>query len=94
MEIIFDDNATKNADVLSAVNNFLKKIDCLEKDKKSPILIHQDGVKSAYYIRCCMSGQIAQGLLSLDARLDPNGTDSFRDNRELLLKHNTYIPYF
>lgn len=91
MKTEFDRNAVENEDVRKAVLSFLSHIDCLEKEKDIPILIHQDGVKNSYYIRCCMAGETVSKFISLDARLDPTGTDTFRDNRALLLTHNTYI---
>jgi hypothetical protein len=90
MEILFDDNATENQEILKAVQSFIDDVDCLEKQKDGSIFIHQDGVKKSYYIRCCISGEVATDLLDLDARLDPESNDTFRDNRELLLKHNTF----
>lgn len=91
MNIEFDKNAAENEDVRNAVLDFLSSVDCLEKEKNMPVLIYQDGVKNSYYIRCCMSGETISGLISLDARLDPSATDTFRDNRELMLRHNTYL---
>jgi len=90
MQITFDENATENQEALQAVQSFIDSLECLEKKKDSQIFIHQDGVKNSYYIRCCMSGEIVSNRIDLDARLDPQSTDTFRDNRELLLTHNTY----
>ena len=91
MEIIFDKNAVEKPEIRSTVLTFLNKIDTLEKAKNSIIPIHQDGVKQSYYIRCCIIGDTASALLDLDARLNPESPDSFKANRELLLKHNTYV---
>lgn len=91
MEISFDTNAIENEEVEETVQNFFNKVDSLEKASNSSILIHQDGVKKSYYVRCSISGETMSKLISLDARLDPQSTDTFRDNRELLLKHNTFI---
>lgn len=90
MKITFDEYATENQEVLQAVQNFVDSLDCLEKKKDSQIFIHQDGVKKSYYIRCCLSGETISNRIDLDARLDPQSTDTFRDNRELLLTHNTF----
>ena len=79
MEITFDKNAIKNEEVERTVKSFLAKVDSLEKAKGIPILIHQDGVKKSYYIRCTISGETMSGLVSLDARLDPQSIDTFRD---------------
>ncbi len=90
MEIGFDDYASESQEVLKAVKSFVDNVECLEKKKNSPVFIHQDGVKKSYYIRCCISGDTVASLIDLDARLDPQSTDTFRDNRELLLNHNTF----
>ena len=91
MKISFDTKAPKNTEVEETVRNFFNKVDSLEKAGDSSILIHQDGVKKSYYVRCTISGETMSKLISLDARLDPQSPDTFRDNRELLLKHNTFI---
>jgi hypothetical protein len=91
VDIEFDVNADENEEIRNSVLDFVNTVSCLEKEKNIPILIHQDGVKSSYYIHCCISGEIVSHLISLDARLDPFGKDTFRDNRELMVKHNTYL---
>ncbi|MFH1086974.1 MAG: hypothetical protein V1737_00130 [Chloroflexota bacterium] len=90
MNIDFDENAVESEEIRKAVRDFLANVECIERQREIPILIHQDGVKSSYYIRCCMSGEAISRLVSLDARLDPSGTDTFRDNRDLMLRHNTF----
>jgi len=56
-----------------------------------PIFIFQDGVKKSYYIRCAISGETISKVISLDARLDPESDDMFRDNREILMTHTTFL---
>jgi hypothetical protein len=90
MEIVFDKNAAKNKDVEKTVREFLKNIDTLEKSRRVPIVIFQDGVKKSYYIRCAITGKTMAGIISLDARLDPEGGETFRGNREILESHNTF----
>jgi hypothetical protein len=90
LEITFDEYAIENKQVMTAVRSFTDSLDCLEKKKGSRIFIHQDGVKKSYYIRCCLAGETISNKVDLDARLDPKSTDTFRDNRELLLTHNTF----
>lgn len=90
MNITFDEYAVESKAVLEAVQSFIDSVDCLEKKKDSQIFIHQDGVKKSYYIRCCISGDIVANKIDLDARLDPQSNDTFRDNRELLITHNTF----
>ncbi len=91
MEINFDKNAPKNQGIETVVKTFLRDIDTVEKARKAPVFIYQDGVKKSYYIRCAISGEIMSEAISLDARLDPESDDTFRDNRELLLNHNTFL---
>lgn len=91
MDINFSDNAVVNKEVEKSVKIFLKDVDTLEKTKNIPVLIYQDGVKNSYYIRCTISGETISKIVSLDARLEPESGDTFRNNRELLLRHNTFL---
>jgi hypothetical protein len=56
-----------------------------------PVYIFQDGVKKSYYIRCTITGKTMAGVISLDARLNPESGETFRDNREILETHNTFL---
>jgi len=87
---VFDQSSTTNVDVDKAVSDFLSKIKTLEVSQGNKIIIHQDGVERSYYIRCCLLGKTATPIIDLNARLIPESTDSFRANRELLLKHKTF----
>lgn len=91
MEISFDKNASENQEIEKTVMTFLEDIDTAEKARNSPIIIYQDGVKKSYYIRCTISGATMSKAISLDARLDPESSETFRDNRELLLTNNTFL---
>jgi hypothetical protein len=91
MEINFDKNAAKNQEVEKTVREFLGKIDTLEKARNVPVYIFQDGVKKSYYIRCTVTGKTMGEVISLDARLNPESGETFRDNREILLTHNTFL---
>ena len=91
MEIRFDKNATENQEVKDAVKTFLNNVDTAEKENNIPVFIYQDGVKNSYYIRCAISADTMSRVISLDARLDPQGGETFRGNRELLLRHNTFL---
>jgi hypothetical protein len=90
MEIIFDAKAVKNKEVEKTVRKFLRKNPTLEKSRKMPVYIFQDGVKKSYYIRCAITGRTMANIISLDARLDPEGGETFRGNREILETHNTF----
>ena len=91
MNIIFEKNAAKNAAVEKTVKEFLEKVDTLEKAEGLPVTVFQDGVKKSYYIRCAISGKTMNTAVSLDARLNPDSGETFRDNREILQTHNTFI---
>jgi hypothetical protein len=91
MEINFDKAAPKNQEVEKTVREFLDKIDTLEKARNIPVYIFQDGVKKSYYIRCTVTGKTMTEVISLDARLNPDSGETFRDNREILETHNTFL---
>lgn len=91
MNIIFDKNAPKNEAVIKTVKEFLEKIETLEKKEELPVTVFQDGVKKSYYLRCAISGKTMSRTVSLDARLNPESGETFRDNREILQTHNTFI---
>ena len=88
--IVFDQSSIPNTDVEKAVNDFLSNIETLEVLQSNKIIVHQDGVEQSYYIRCCLLGKTATPIVDLNARLIPESSDSFRANRELLLKHRTF----
>jgi hypothetical protein len=91
MDIIFDKKAAKNQEIEKTVIGFLDSIDTLEKARKAPVYVFQDGVKNSYYIRCAVTGKTMVDTVSLDARLNPENGETFRDNREILLTHNTFL---
>jgi hypothetical protein len=91
MDIVYDKSAAKNQEVEKTVRKFLESIDTLEKARNMPVYIFQDGVKKSYYIRCTISGKTMAGVISLDARLNPESGETFRDNREILETHNTFL---
>lgn len=91
MQIVFDDIAEPNEEVSETVNRFLQSIPTLEGGKSPIFIVHQDGRSGSYYIRCSISSAIASPLVDFDARLIPESPDSFRANRELLLKNNAYL---
>ncbi len=91
MEIIFEKKAAKDQGVEKTVREFLESVDTLEKSRDLPVFIFQDGVKKSYYIRCSISGKTMSNSVSLDARLNPGSGETFRDNREILLTHNTFL---
>jgi hypothetical protein len=91
MDIVYDKSAAKNQEVEKTVRKFLESTDTLEKARNMPVYIFQDGVKKSYYIRCTITGKTMAGVISLDARLNPESGETFRDNREILLTHNTFL---
>lgn len=90
MEIIFDNNAKHNSAVKKAVKQFLENIRPLEFEHNMPIIVFQDGVKGSYYVKCSLLASDAANLCDLNAKLDVQNPESYRANRELLLKHATY----
>lgn len=91
MKLIFDNNAQKNKEVEKIVEEFLKRINTLENNLEIPIVIFQDGVNRSYYIKCCIDAEKAAKYCDTDAKLDYNIEESFRANRELMLKNKTYL---
>jgi hypothetical protein len=91
MDILYDKNAVKNAAIEKTVKEFLDKIETLEKLEDLPVTVVQDGVKKSYYIRCAISGRMMNKAVSLDARLNPESGETFRDNREILETNNTFL---
>ena len=87
---VFDKSAAMNGNVDKAVNEFLNNIETLEISQGNKIIIHQDGVEKSYYIRCCLLGKTGSPLIDLNARLIPESPDSYRANRELLIKNKTF----
>ncbi|MBI5082108.1 MAG: hypothetical protein HZB17_12535 [Chloroflexi bacterium] len=90
MKVIFDKLAKQSPDVEKEVTQFLQDVKTLEKEVGSPMIIYQDGKSGSYYIKATILASIVFSLLDLDARLDPTSSSSFRANRELSLKNNTY----
>jgi hypothetical protein len=91
MEISFDKNAVYNTEVEKTVKEFLTENGAMEKTRGMPVVIFQDGVKKSYYIRCTITGETMSKKVSLDARLNPQTGETFRDNREILMTHNTFL---
>ena len=91
MEIRFNKDAVQDKAVANTVREFLEQTPTLEKASDSPVVIFQDGVRKSYYIRCALSGETMAKSVSLDARLDPDSGETFRDNREILFTHNTFL---
>ncbi len=91
MEIVFEEKAVKNDQVVKLVEEFLDTISTLEKKHKMPMVIFQDGVNGAFYIKCSILAEIVTTLFDLNAKLDLKNPESFRANRELLLKNRTYL---
>ena len=91
MEIAFDTNARENSKVRDEVKKFLKSVKLLESLYKMPTIVFKDGVRGSYYIKCTLSAKDAAKLCDLNAKLDVKNPESYRANRNLLLKHATYL---
>ena len=90
VEILFDAGVERTLEVESQVSEFFEQIDTREGRTSSLAVVCRDGKSESYYINCSIPGRAVCDLLDLDARLDPNSDGSFRANRELVLRHNTY----
>jgi hypothetical protein len=91
MDVLFDKKAEKNSEVENTILEFLDSIDTLERTRNVPVYIFQDGVKNSYYIRCTITGKVMTKIISLDARLNPESGETFRDNREILETNHTFL---
>ena len=91
MEIKIDENTAKKQEIEKTIHTFLRDIDIMEKAENMPVYVFQDGVKKSFYIRCTISGETMSKVVSLDARLNPQSGETFRDNREIRLMHNTFL---
>jgi len=91
MDVLFDKSAAKDSEVEKTVLEFFDSVDTLERTRNVPVYIFQDGVKKSYYVRCAITGKTMTGVISLDARLNPQSGETFRDNREILQTHNTFL---
>lgn len=88
MQIKLDENAKDNKEVLGLVKSFFEDTSTLESKESIPVIIFQDGVKGAYYVKCSMKAKDASSLFDFNAKLETG--DSFRANRQLLTGHNTF----
>lgn len=91
MEIIFENNSTPNSNVADQVKKFFGNIPTLEVSHNMPVIIFQDGVNDSYYIKCSISAKTAAEIVDLNAKLSIDNPESFRANRELLIKHKTFL---
>jgi hypothetical protein len=90
MNILFNVNANKKKKISNLVSKFADKCFSLEKTNDTPFIIFQDGVQGSYYIKCSLLAKDIAMLCDLNAKLNFTTKESFRANRELLLKHDTY----
>jgi len=91
MNITFNENAVPDSEIETSVKQFLDRVPTLEAGLDMPIVVFQDGASGSYYIKCSIAARDAAELCDLDAKLDYKSEESFRANRELLLKHVTYL---
>lgn len=91
MQILFGEHAKRSDKIKHLVETFLKEADTLEGRHEMPIVVCQDGVNNSYYIKCSILAKAAADLCDLNAKLDVNSTESYRANRQLLLKNLTYL---
>lgn len=89
--IHFNSTAQNNDRVRQVVEEFLNDTPTLETEHGMPVIIFQDGASGAYYVKCSLLAESAHKLCDLNAKLDISGKESYRANRELLLKNATYL---
>jgi hypothetical protein len=90
MDILFDKNAKENTKIETLVREFIGQITPLEKEYDKKIIVFQDGVKGSYYIKCSLLAKDAADLCDLNAKLDVSKSESYRANRRVFFKHETY----
>jgi hypothetical protein len=90
MNISLDNNADSDPVIEAAVVSFLSTVPTLEQTIDTDLTIHRDGQSGSYYVRCGISAEQASILVDFNALLDPDNTESYRANRELLLSNNTF----
>ncbi len=90
MQIVFDANCKHDNSIKSIVEQFLKNTQTLETEHKASIIVFQDGASKSFYIKCSLKADDAAKLCDLDAKLDISNPQSYRANRELHLKNQTY----
>ncbi len=91
MEILFEENAKKSEKIEKLVSKFLKEVLTLEGKLNVPMVIFQDGASNSYYIKCHVLARVASKIIDLNAKIKAKDPESFRANRELMLKHTTYL---
>lgn len=91
MEILFEKNSKKSDSIKKLVSAFLDDISTLENEHNMPVVIFQDGANNSYYIKCNILASVASTIIDLNAKIDANDPECFRSNRELMLKHTTYL---
>jgi len=89
--MIYEEKAKPNEKVKKLVEEFLYNIPTLETKHDMITVIFQDGVTGSYYIKCSILADLASNLCDLNAKLDLSKPESFRANRELMLKNRTYL---
>jgi hypothetical protein len=91
MEIKFEEKAKGSNDIKQLAEKFFKEISTLESKIGLPIIIFQDGVNKSYYSKCSILASTASKFIDLNAKINASDSESFRANRELMLKHTTYL---
>lgn len=89
-QIQFDGHATKDETTKISVGAFLDRIKTLETINSTPTVIFQDGVSGSYYIKASLPASEAAKMLDFDAKLNIENPESFRANRELMLRNRTF----
>ena len=91
MKILFEKNAKKSGKIEKLASKFFEGISTLENEFDMPIVIFQDGIDNSYYSKCHILASDASKIIDLNAKINPEDSESFRANRELMLQHTTYL---
>jgi len=91
MKILFEKNAKKSEKIEGLVSRFLEEVPTLESELDIVVVIFQDGVNNSCYIKCQILASVASKIIDLNAKINPEDVESFRANRELMLKNTTYL---
>ncbi len=80
-----------NTEIQKLLEEFGNNIETIEKKKKIPLILFQDGRNEAYYIDCHIEANTTVELFDYEASLDQEEQDDIKANRNLLPFHKLFI---
>lgn len=90
MEIIFDNHVNPNSKIKGLVEELASNVNIMECSLGMSLVVFQDGVSGAYYVKCSIQANDAAPLCDLEAKLDYKSAESFKANRDLSTRNKTY----